>query len=303
MVDKNLRLGLIGLDTSHVTAFTKLLNDPEDPYHVNGGTIVAGYPGMSADLEASYKRVEGFTAELRDRFGVHIAETPEEVAQQCDAVFITSVDGRVHYDLLQKVAPFGKPVFVDKPFTTRSEEAAKMYALADKYRFPLMSCSALRYSVALEECMQEIADEEIIGADTYGPMYLEPTHPALYWYGIHSVEMLFAILGRECRRVTAFTTNDHEMVVGEWEDGRIGTVRGNRSGNQAFGGAVHSRKFTKHIDVYSRPKPYYASMLERIIRMFETGKSPIDAEETMEIIRFIEAANESRESGKPVSLR
>ncbi|WP_274362397.1 Gfo/Idh/MocA family protein [Paenibacillus thermotolerans] len=301
-MDQKLKLGLIGLDTSHVVAFTKLLNDPEDPYHVAGGTIVAGYPGGSADLEASYQRVDGFTSELKDQYGVKIMDAPEEVAQACDALFITSVDGRVHYDLLKKVAPFGKPVFVDKPFTVRSDEAAYMFALAEQYRFPLMSCSALRYSVALEECLQEMAGEHIIGADTYGPMSLERTHPALYWYGIHSVEMLVAIMGKNCRQVTAFANTDHELVVGEWENGRIGTVRGNRLGNQTFGGAIHSRKLTKHVDVYSRSKPYYASMLERIMHMFASGRSPIDREETLAIIRFIEAANESRESGKAVLL-
>jgi len=31
-----IRLGIIGTDTSHVTAFTKLLNDKNDPAHVPG---------------------------------------------------------------------------------------------------------------------------------------------------------------------------------------------------------------------------------------------------------------------------
>jgi hypothetical protein len=38
------------------------------------------------------------------------------------------------------------------------------------------------------------------------------------------------------------------------------------------------------------------------MRMFKTGKSSIDPEETIEIIRFIEAANESRETGKSVFI-
>ncbi|MFC5648642.1 Gfo/Idh/MocA family protein [Paenibacillus solisilvae] len=297
-----LKLGMLGLDTSHVSAFAKLLNDPTDPYHVPGGIITAAYSGGSNDLEASFKRVDGFTEELRGRYGVTIMESPEQVAAHCDALFISSVDGRTHYDYLKQIAEYGKPVFVDKPFTISSEEAKQMFELAGLHRIPIMSCSSLRYADALTECLNACKQEEIIGADTYGPMYTEPTHPGLFWYGIHSVEMLFAILGKRCLRVSARTNDDHDLITGEWEDGRIGTVRGNRRGNGNFGALVHCLNTTKFADVYAYPKPYYASMLEKIMRMFTEGTSEIDPDETIAIIRFIEAANESRETGNTVSL-
>ena len=63
-----LKIGMVGLDTSHVSAFASLLNDPSKPYHVPGGKVVVGFPGGSKDFEASYGRVEKFTAELRDKY-------------------------------------------------------------------------------------------------------------------------------------------------------------------------------------------------------------------------------------------
>ncbi|MBA4494687.1 Gfo/Idh/MocA family protein [Paenactinomyces guangxiensis] len=297
-----LKIGIIGLDTSHVTAFTKLLNDPDHPYHVPGGKVVAAYPGGSPDVKLSYARIEGYTSELRDQYDVNIVNTPEAVAEQCDAILLESVDGRVHLQQFRSVAPFGKPVFIDKPFTVNYEEAKAIIELAGQYEIPLMSCSALRYAEGLTSVLKQTEKGAIIGADCYGPMAIEPTQPGLFWYGIHTAEMLFAILGADCLHVTAATNPDHDLVVGEWGDGRVGTIRGNRKGNNAFGALVHWEKGTDFVDVYSDPKPYYASLLEQVMSMFTTGKPPLDLQETLKIIRFIEAANESRKTGKTVAL-
>ena len=39
----DLRLGMIGLDTSHVIAFTKLLSDTNSKDYVSGGKVVAAF--------------------------------------------------------------------------------------------------------------------------------------------------------------------------------------------------------------------------------------------------------------------
>jgi len=45
-----------------------------------------------------------------------------------------------------------------------------------------------------------------------------------------------------------------------------------------------------------------SSLLEAIIGVFSNGQTPVDPVETVEIVRFIEAANQSRETGRPVAL-
>lgn len=297
-----LKIGLIGLDTSHVTAFTKLLNDPSVEYHVPGGRVVVAYPGGSPDFDLSINRVEGFTNELRDNYNVAIVDSPEAVAEQSDVIMLESVDGRVHLEQFRKIAPFGKPTFVDKPFAVSTQDAQAIADLAREHNIPFMSASSLRYAQALLEALEDTAKGTIFGADTYGPMSIQPTQPGLYWYGIHTVDMLYAVLGQGCREVRAVTNEEHEFVVGVWEDGRIGSVRGNRKGSSAYGALVHREQGTQLVDVGSRPKPYYASLLEAISKMFTTGQSPIASAEMVEVIRFIEAANESRETGQTVKL-
>ena len=297
-----LRVGMIGLDTSHVVAFAEILNSASHPYHVAGAKIVVAYPGGSPDFELSISRVEGFTKKLREEFRVEIVDSPKAVAERCDAILLESVDGRVHLQQFREIAPFGKPTFMDKPCAVTSADARVIVGLARQHRVPLLSCSSLRYSETLVAALANAADGPIFGADFLGPMALQPTQPGLFWYGIHTVEMLYATLGTGCREVAAVTTADHDLVVGRWTDGRIGTVRGNRKGNGKFAGLVHRDKGTTFVDASGHPKPYYASLLEQIIRLFRDRIEPIKLEETVEIIRFIEAANESRATGKTVTL-
>src|SRR2546428_8222973 len=67
-----IRLGIIGLDTSHVVAFTKVFNDPSNPEHIPGVRVVAAFKGGSPDIDASRNRIEGFTKELHDKWQVGI---------------------------------------------------------------------------------------------------------------------------------------------------------------------------------------------------------------------------------------
>jgi predicted dehydrogenase len=303
MQDKLLKIGMIGLDTSHAIAFAEIQNNANHPHHIQGARITVAYPGGSPDFALSYSRVEGYTAEIRDKFGVIMVESVEEVAAASDAILLLSVDGRVHLEQFRAIAPYGKPVFIDKPFAVSSVDAKAIVSIARDHHIAIMSCSSVRYAEGLTEAIGDETKGVIIGTDCYGPMELQPTQPGLFWYGIHTTDMLYAALGQGCQQVTTYSNDEHDVVVGLWADGIIGTIRGNRRGNRTFGALVHREKGSQYVDVYSHPKPYIASLLEQVISMFRTGQAPIDIEETLEVIRFIEAANESRLTGKPVSLR
>lgn len=301
--NRQLKLGIIGLDTSHVSAFAELLSDKSHRFYVPGGVVTAAFPGGSDDFELSRSRVQGFTSELQEKYGVQILDTLEETAELCDALLLESVDGRVHLEQFRRIVGYGKPVFIDKPFTVNAAEAMEIIRLSEENGVPVMSSSALRFAEGVKQAKAEDTLGQVIGADCYGPMELQPTQPGLFWYGIHSVEMLYAFMGAGCQTVMAGTTERHDFVTGVWEDGRIGTIRGNRQGNMTFGAMVHREKASHPVDVYAHEKPYYASLLEEIMKFFQTGSSPVPLQETWEIIRFIEAANESRLSGKLVRLR
>ncbi len=299
---KTLRLGLIGLDTSHVEGFAALINDSSNPDHVPGGRIIAGYPGGSPDFPLSINRVEGYTQKLRESYQVKMLATPREVAAAVDAVIHTTVDGRVHLAQFTEIAPLRRPTFLDKPFATTSADARAIAELARQHGTPLFSSSSLRYAGALVAALADHSGGKVTGADFFGPLHLQPSQPGFFWYGIHTAEMLYATLGRGCVSVRVTASADHEVATGIWSDGRLGVIRGYRTGNNSFGGVIHRENTTQYVDVAAGQRPD-VGLTQAMMHFFQGGPAPIALEETVELIRFLEAANESRaHGGREVTL-
>ncbi|MCP4640071.1 MAG: Gfo/Idh/MocA family oxidoreductase, partial [bacterium] len=181
----SLRIGMIGLDTSHVIAFTKLLNNPDDPGHVPGGKVVAAFKGGSDDIESSSGRVDGFTKQLQDDFGVKIVDSIEELCTMVDVVMLESVDGRPHLEQARPVFEAGLPIFIDKPVAGSLADAIEIFRLAKKHEVPCWSSSSYRYYPSMVELKaKDVGD--IKGAVSYGPCSIEEHHPDLFWYGVHA---------------------------------------------------------------------------------------------------------------------
>jgi hypothetical protein len=141
---------------------------------------------------------------------------------------------------------------------------------------------------------------KVLGADTYSPAHLEKTHPDLFWYGIHGVEILYTLMGTGCKTVTRTSTADTDVVVGTWNDGRVGVFRGMRTGKLDYGGTAFCEKGIESIAPYSA----YIDLLIQIIKYFRTGEVPVQPEETLEMLAFMEAADASKKhGGKPVDLQ
>jgi len=295
-----LKLGMIGLDTSHCGAFAGLLNNEDNPNYVKGGRIVKAFPGGSEAFSLSRDRVKQITADMKDKFNIEIVDTIEKTAEDVDGVFLVSVDGRQHLEQFEKIARFGKPVFIDKPFTTSTVDAEKILELSLKFKAPFYSCSSIRYASGVADMAK---GSKILGCESFGPMAILEDFPGLFWYGIHSAEVLFSKMGTGCREVSVRCTETADVVTGIWDDGRVGTLYGYRiKGLSGFGCTVFTDQGILH-GLAGKEPPHYALMMPEILKFFRNGESPIDIKETLEITAFLDAANESRRSGQRVSLR
>ena len=295
--DEPLRVGIIGLDTSHATAFTKLLNDGADAQHLAGARVVAAYPKGSPDIESSVARVPEYTEGVK-KFGVEIVDSIPALLERVDAVLLETNDGRPHLEQVIPVIAAGKPVFVDKPIAGSLADAVAIHRLAAKKKVPLFSASSLRFA-ADTLAVRSGSIGAVTGADTVSPCALEATHPDLFWYGIHGVEALFTVMGPGCASVQRTTTPDFDHVTGTWSDGRIGSFRGIRRGTAPFAGTAFGEKGSAPVGAFDGYRP----LLVEIVKFFQTGESPVPAAETLEIYAFMEAADESkRQGGKPVKI-
>ena len=290
-----LRLGLIGLDTSHVVAFTKVLNDPKDKNHVEGAKIVAGFKGGSPDIESSATRVDKYTEQLQKEFDVKIYDSIEELCKNVDAVLVESVDGRPHLAQARIAILAGKPLFIDKPMAGSLKEALEIFALAKQHNVPVFSASSLRFGKGTL-AVRGGSIGNVQKADTTSPAHLEPHHTELFWYGIHGVESLFTVMGPDIESVTRKNSAEGAIEVeGIWKGGRVGTFRESK----AYGGKATGDKGEAEIGKYDG----YAPLVVEIVKFFQTGVSPVPEQETIGILAFMEAdALSKQQGGKPVKI-
>jgi hypothetical protein len=293
----DLKLGMIGTDTSHVIAFTKAFNGPPGSGHVDGARVVAAYKGGSPDVESSHTRVDKFAEQLKTEWNV---EFVDEIAQLCpkvDAILLESVDGRTHLEQARQAFTCGKPVFIDKPLASTLEDAREIARLARDAGVPWFSSSSLRWS----EIATTLKHEDATGVLTWGPGPTEPHHYLdLSWYAIHPVETLYALMGPGCVEVTRTVSETGDIIVGRWQDGRLGTVR-TQPQSWKYGAVVFRPESVEqsHPDM----KSSYIPMLWEVVKFFRTGTPPVPNEETLEIFAFMDAAQKSKEQGgKPVKL-
>lgn len=301
---KKLKVGMIGLDTSHVVAFTKSIQNPK--YDIlKTLEIVAAYPGGSPDVESSYTRVEGFTKQLKE-MGVEIVDSIDALLPKVDAVLLESVDGRPHLAQAKPVIKAGKPLFIDKPVAGSLADAIEIYQLAQEAKVPVFSSSSLRYYPEVIAAKNSPAIGDVLGVDAFGPCSLEPHHPDLFWYGVHGCEILFTLMGTGCESVTRVHAEGVDFVTGTWQGGRVGTFRGIRSGKAGYGAMVYGSKGNGPTDPKSAPADApksYDALLVRVAQFFQDGQPPVSAAETLELFAFMEAADESkRQGGKPVTI-
>jgi hypothetical protein len=307
----DLKLGVIGLDSSHVLRFTELLNDPANPDHVPGATIVAAYKGGSPSVAESADRIERFTSEMTGKWHVPLVDSIPELCKRVDAVLLLSVDARQHLEQLRPAFAAKKRVFVDKPLAGNVREAKQIIRLSRESGVAFFSASGQRFSKPIIGLQNDPTIGRVEGAFTFGPMPVESYIPDLFWYGVHSVESLYALMGPGCDRVTRSHVEGEDSVVGVWKDGRIGEIRGLRSSPRTYGAMVFGSKrvaVSKNLISASPERPGsaasgYRGLVEQIVHFFQTGEPPVQPEVTLEILAFMEAADLSKQrNGAPVRL-
>ena len=299
-VKEGLRIGMIGLDTSHSPLFAKDFNAPDAAPDLEGYKVVAAYPNGSKDIYSSVSRIPRFTEEIKT-YGVEVVDSIPELLDMTDVIMLETNDGRLHLEQAIQVYKAGKRLFIDKPVTASLTDAFAIYQAAKDYNIPMFSSSSIRFLPWVDEIVKDQIVGKILGAGTYGPCPIEATHSDFFWYGMHGIELLYAIMGTGCQTVSRIHTPETDFVTGTWDDNRLGSYRGSRAGRSMYqyGGYVFGEKGIKELG----DSTSYYEMLVEIARFFKTGIVPVSPEVTLELYTFMEAADESkRRNGAITSL-
>ncbi len=290
-----IKVGMIGLDTSHALAFTKILHDPANEYDAK---VVAAVPQSSPDIESSVSRIDGYVETLSKDFGVKMYDSIEAMLPHVDVVMVESVDGRPHLEQARPAIEAGKPTFVDKPAAATLEDVVALFDLAKKHGTPVWSTSNLRYHPGVVAAATADVGE-IAAVVSFGPASLEEHHLDLAWYGIHPTEALFTVIGTGCESVVRTHTEGTDVVTGTWKGGKVGTLIGTRASKTVYGVKVFGSKGV----IEEKAGGAYPELMAEMMKFFHTKQPPVSAETTIEIFAFMAAADESKRlGGAPVKL-
>jgi predicted dehydrogenase len=284
------RIGIIGLDTDHSTAFAELINKGTEPAYA-GFRVTIAYPRGTSDIQESLDRMIVNTGKFKN-WGIEIAPSIDNLLEKCDVVLLETCDGKPHLEQAIPVIQAKKPLFIDKPVAASLADAIAIFDLAKKNNVPVFTSSALRFASSVRKVTAG-GIGKVTGADAFTPSPIEPSHPSLFWYGVHGVEMLFAVMGAGCESVSCKSSNDADLCIGVWKDGRIGTLRANRNNNWEFGGWAYGETGNAVLGPFEGYKP----LLDEIIRFFRTSIPPVSAEETIDMFTFMQAVDVSKQNG------
>jgi hypothetical protein len=293
---EDLRIGLIGLDTSHVIAFTKIINDPKATGPLANAKVVAAFRGGSRDIPSSADRIDKYTETLTKQYGLKLYSTIAELCKNVDAIMLESVDGRPKVRQAIPVIDAGLPLFIDKPMAGSLADVIFIFDYAKKKGVPIFSSSSLRYGKT-NQAIRHGSIGIVTRAEVHSPCSLEVHHPDLFWYGVHGCESLFTIMGTGCQSVVRRSTADGKIEVeGKWKGDRTGIFREGKG----YGGKAKGTQGESEAGGYDG----YAPLVVEAVKMFQTGKVPVSAQETIEMFAFMAAADESkRRGGKPVTIK
>ena len=298
------KVGIIGLDTSHSLAFTKLMNVTKDP-DCAGFRVTAAYQWGSRDIISSTNRYAKYIPQMQE-MGVEIVPSIAALLEKVDVVLLETNDGREHFAQAKEVFASGKLVFIDKPLAHNLRDAIKIYEAGKAVGAKWFSSSALRYSdVAVKARAGEYGPIRGAALTSPSPTEEQGTHNFYTWYGIHGFEPLVAVMGMGVDKVSCFRNDTEDAIIAVWKDGRMGELRLMRKGGVYTGYVLPAKKpkgWKDPVVVFGGYQGYQP-LLKEIVKFFRTGVVPVPNEETLEIMAFMEAAEMSaKRGGAPVTI-
>ncbi len=289
---KEIRIGMVGLDTSHSVAFTKCLQAPDVPpeQHVEGARVVT-----CMRFETPFQSKEGLDERQKqlEAWGVKVTENFAEAVADCDAIMLEINDPAYHVEYFTKCTELGKPIFLDKPMADNTANARKIMQMAKDAGLRVFSSSSLRFVPALIEAIEKIGEPKYVS--TYGPLGKAPAGSSIVWYGVHAFEMLERAMGRGAKGVFVRKDSVGVVCIVDYGEGKRGVVE-LTEGAYAYGGSVRAEK--QAIPFTAANVLLYPLQLREVVKFFQGAEPPVTLEDALEVTAMLDAAERSVKSGK-----
>lgn len=289
--EQPIRFGLIGVDSSHAMQFTRLFGDGRSG-RVTGGAVTAAWKApTSVDFPPSRDRNDENARALAD-LGVPLLDSPEAVVEESDALLLVSADVRTRREQFERLAPAGKPVFVDTRFAANPQDARHMLHLAEESGCLMLSGSPKRFT---PEFLALPAGVESI--ELRGPLVTHPGHPGLAWYGVHLVDLAVALFGPGCSVVEPRGAGVRLL----WPDGRSATLSGPDEWDPWTRGRARTATGEVGFAIES-DEGMLTGILESVVRSCHRAEPNIAPSEILAICGIVAAGSEALSGRLPVAV-
>lgn len=284
----DLHLGVIGIDSSHLPAFTERIHDLHDAGETRCRVTHLWTDG---DHDMPAAEVEKWRQQAFE-MGVEEAGDLHAMLDRVDGVMVLSVNGNKHFPHALPALERGLPTYIDKPLTCDLGQARKLLAASRKSKARCYSASSLRFITELETIPREQLGN-LVAVEATGPGELNESMAGLFFYGVHTIEMIDAIWGPGMKRVSAVRNEPRDLIRLEYHDGRFASLRLERKGSYTFAASVHGEKGYHAFEVDFAP--VYGRLVRRMVDFFEGGKAPVELRDIVENVATMEAGNLSIE--------
>ena len=215
-------------------------------------------------------------AQWCEGLGMTPASSMEEVVENSDCICVLApANPEVHERLADLALRSGQPVYVDKPFAPSGKAAERMFALAEQYKTPLMSSSALRYGDELLDGKVKALEPSIFCTTGGGRSFDE--------YGIHQLEMIVSMMGTDVKDMTLKGDEKKLTLTLEYADGRLA-----QASYSLYLPFTVSAAGEKGALVLPAMNNTFQNLIAHMMTFFATGVSPIPKEETIAIASLLE---------------
>ncbi|MEM8781946.1 MAG: Gfo/Idh/MocA family oxidoreductase [Planctomycetota bacterium] len=285
-----LRLGIVGLDSSHVPEFTRRIHALRD---AGDTSCTVTQLWTDGDHHMPPEEVAKWREDILG-MGVREAGTLNALLDDVDGVLVLAVNGAQHEALAAEALKRGLPTYIDKPLANDLESARRILAAARSGNARCYSASSLRFATELDRVPRYTLGD-LVAIDAVGPGELNDAMPRLLFYGVHTVEMVDALWGPGVTHVRADQGDDRDTMQLRYADGRYAHLRLERKGGYDFAATLHGTQGVHHFKVDFAP--VYGRLVQGMVRFFEGGDAPADLRDIVENLAVIESAHRSLERG------
>lgn len=282
-----LKIALLGVDSGHFDVFAEIL--------LKKGNTAACIHSIWGENRAE-------AMDKSTRLGLDLKLIKDEIGEALEGADAAMVIGRfAESHLAPAMVSLSKkiPTFIDKPVANNLSELKEMIEVSKEAQTAFDSFSIYRFSETVASIKKFIQGKNISGIYLTGPRYCkdlgnDPRFSDIYFYGIHSVEILLEIAGYDVERIHKIDNERSLHAMIEFKSGILATINFASDLEQEFYyiNVITDKGIISHEIKYE--EVLYAKTLNHLLQFFSSQKKYVENESNWASLEILDYMREGK---------